>query len=101
MNAKKTKVMLISEDQIKLIINIIKTRKLRNFRHIIRHALLSRALSEGHLGGRTARGRPKTTWTINIFKWTGLIYSKAVRDAVCKTEWRVIAPIPISQDGTR
>ena len=30
-------------------------------------------------------GRPRSTWTVNIFEWTGLIYSEAVRNAVRKT----------------
>ena len=54
---------------------------------------------EGEKEGRRSRGRPRTTWTVNIFQWTGLIYSEAVRNAERRTEWRVIASNPVAEDG--
>ena len=68
---------------------------------IIRHGLLNRMILEGQLDGRRSRGRPRTTWTVNMFEWTGLIYSEAVRNAERRTEWRVIASNPLAVNGTR
>ena len=36
--------------------------------------------------------RPTTTWTVNIYEWTGLTYSEAVRKTETRNEWRVIPP---------
>ena len=63
----------------------IKTRKLRYFGHIIRHGLLNRVIL-GQLEGQKSRGRPRTTWTVNISERTGLIYSEAVRNAERRIE---------------
>ena len=52
------------------------------------------------VGRGRARSRHRTTWTANIFEWTSLIYSEAVRNAERRTEWRVVASNPLAEDGT-
>ena len=81
-------------------IHTIKSRKLRYFGHIIRYGLLNRVLLEGQLEGRRSRGRPRTTWTMNIYEWTGFTYNEAVRETGTRNEWRVIASNPRLEDGT-
>ena len=82
------------------IMNVIRTRKLRYFGHIIRHGTFIRILLDERLDGCRARGRPRVTWCSNITEWTGLLYSEAVRMAEQRTEWWVIASNPLAEDGT-
>ena len=73
------------------VIHTVKSHKLCYFGHIIRHGLLNRVLLEGQLEGRRSRGRPTTTWTVNIYEWTGLTYNEAVRKTETGNEpppWR-------------
>ena len=73
----------------KRLYNIIQTKKLKYFGHIIRQNgdTLPRTLIDGKVKGLRGRGRPRTTWTTNIIKWTGLNYEQAVRLAQDRQKW--------------
>ena len=59
----------------------MQTNKLKHFGHVIRQNgdTLHRTLLDGKVKGLRGRGRPRTTRTTNIMKWTGLDYEQAVR----------------------
>ena len=80
----------------KRLYNIIQTKKLQYFGHIIRQSgeTLHRTVLDGKVNGIGERGRPRTKWTTNITKWIGLEYHKAVRQAQHHQEWRAIASNP-------
>ena len=62
------------------LIKIIQCKKLKYFGHIIRHDdTLQRTVLDGRVNGKRGRGRPRTKWTTNIEKWTGMGYHQAVR----------------------
>ena len=86
----------------KRLYNIIQTKKLQYFGHIIRQNgdTLHRTVLDGKVNGSRGRGRPRTKWTTNITKWTGLEYHQAVRQAPHRQEWRTIASNPRQEDGT-
>ena len=86
----------------KRLYNIIQTKKLKYFGHIIRQNgdTLPRTLIDGKVKGLRGRGRPRTTWTTNIIKWTGLNYEQAVRLAQDRQKWRTIASNPRQEDRT-
>ena len=86
----------------KRLYNIIQTKKLQYFRHIIRQNgdTLHRTVLDVKVNGSRGRGRPRTKWTTNITKWTGLEYHQAVRQAQHRQEWRTIASNPWQEDGT-
>ena len=86
----------------KRLYNIIQTKKLQYFGHIIRQNgdALHRTVLDGKVNGSRGRGRPRTKWTTNITKWTGLEYHQAVRQAQHRQEWRTIASNPRQEDGT-
>ena len=86
----------------KRLYSIIQTKKLKYFGHIIRQNgdTLHRTLLDGKVKGLRGRGRPRTTWTTNIMKWTGLDYEQAVRLAQDCQKWRTIASNPRQEDGT-
>ena len=77
-------------------------KKLKYFGHIIRQEdTLQRTVLDGKVNGKRGRGRPRTKWTTNIEKWTGLRYHQAVRQSHDRMKWRTIASNPLSEDGTR
>ena len=86
----------------KRLYNIIQTKKLQYFGHIIRQNgdTLHRTVLDGKVNGSRGRGRPRTKWTTNITKWTELEYHQAVRQAQHRQEWRTIASNPRQEDGT-
>ena len=86
----------------KRLYNIIQTKKLQYFGHIIRQNgdTLHRTVLHGKVNGSRGCGRPRTKWTTNITKWTGLEYHQAVRQAQHRQEWRTIASNPRQEDGT-
>ena len=63
----------------KRLYNIIQTKKLQYFGHIIRQNgdALHRTVLDGKVNGSRGRGRPRMKWTTNITKWTGLEYQKS------------------------
>ena len=67
----------------KRLYNIIQTKKLQYFGHIIRQSgdTLHRTVLDGKVKGSRGCGRPRTKWTTNITKWTGLEYYQAGRQA--------------------
>lgn len=86
----------------KRLFNLIQTKKLKYFGHIIRQSgdTLHRTVLDGKVNGKRGRGRPRIKWTTNITKWTGLEYHQAVRLAQHRQEWRTIASNPRQEDGT-
>ena len=82
---------------------IIQCKKLKYFGHIIRQSgdTIQRTVLDGKVNGARGRGRPRTKWTTNITKWTGLKYHQAVRQAQHRQEWRTIASNPRQEDGTK
>ena len=86
----------------KRLYNIIQTKKLQYFGHIIRQNgdTLHRTVLDGKVHGSRGRGRPRTKWTTNIIKWTGLEYHQAVRQAQHRQERRTIASNPRQEDET-
>ena len=87
----------------KRLFNIIQTKKLQYFGHIIRQSgdPLHRTVLDGKVNGSRGRGRPRTKWSTNITKWTGLAYHQTVRAAQHRQEWRTIASNPRQEDGTQ
>ena len=88
----------------KRLYSIIHTKKLKYFGHIIRQNgdTLHRTLLDGKVSGLRGRGRPRTTWTTNIMRWTGLDYEQAVRLAQDRQKWRTIQalhPTPRQEEG--
>ena len=65
------------------LLNTIKTKKLKYFGHITRQNgdSLQKIVLDGKVNGRRGRGRPRTSWSDNVSKWTGLSYHQAVRQA--------------------
>ena len=84
------------------LIKIIQTKKLKYFGHISRQngSSLHRIILDGKVDGTKSRGRPRTSWSSNVVKWTGLLYHQAVRIAQNRKEWRAIASNPQQEDGT-
>lgn len=80
---------------------IIQCKKLKYFGHMIRkNDTIQRSVLDGKVNGKRGRGRPRTKWTTNIEKWTGLSYHQAVRQAQDREEWRTIASYPRQEAGT-
>ena len=71
-------------------LNVIKTRKLKYFGHVMRKKgeCLEKELMQGTTHGERARGRPRMTWIENIKKWTGLNMSELMRTAEERIIWR-------------
>ena len=86
----------------KRLYNIIQTKNLKYFGHIILQNgdTLPKTLIDGKVKGLRGRGRPRTTWATNIIKLTGLNYEQAVRQAQDRQKWRTIASNPRQEDGT-
>ena len=83
------------------LLKIIQCKKLKYFGHMIRQKdTLQRTILDGKINGKRGRGRPRTKWTTNITKWTGLRYEQAVAKAHQRQEWRTIASNPRQEDGT-
>ena len=87
-------------DEKRRLVTSIKIKKMKLFGHIVRHNNLQRDLMEGHINGKRTRGRPITTWTSNIQKWSGLTYNEAVRAAQDRQIWRTISSNPLQEEGT-
>ena len=86
----------------KRLYNIIQTKKLQYFGHIIRQNgdTLQCTVLDGKVNGSRGRGRPRMKWTTNISKWKGLEYHQEVRQAQHRQEWRTIASNPRQEDRT-
>ena len=70
---------------------------------IIRQSIdrLQRTILDGKVNGLRGRGRPRTKWTTNVTKWTGLKYHQRITQAQHRQEWRTIASIPRQEEGTK
>ena len=69
----------------------VKERKLRWYGHIIRDDYsMSTIFLQGTVNVTRKRGRPRLKWSDNIYEWTGLNVSDAMRAASDRTKWRKI-----------
>ena len=71
----KSKVLkMTSIEECDRLLQQIKRRKLSYFEHVCRQSgeKLPRMVTEGTLEGNRTRGRPRSKWTDNITKWTGV-----------------------------
>ena len=80
-----------------VLLNKIKTGKLKYFGHTKRHNQICKAILEGKVEGTRARGRQRAVWTDNIEEWTSLPLSESTRLATNREAWRVIARRPLRQ----
>ena len=87
----------------KRLYNMIQTKKLQYFGHIIHQSgdTLHYTVLDGKVNSLRGRGRPRTKRTTNITKWTGLENHQAVRQAQHSQECRTLASNPRRENGTR
>ena len=79
-----------------ILFKTIQKRTLAFFGHAIRKEDLQRKLLDGKIEGRRNRGRPRTMWSSNISRWTGLTYIEATRRARDRNDWRTVASNPLT-----
>ena len=81
-------------------------KKLKYFGHMIRqNYALQRTVLDGKVNGKRGRGRPRTKWTSNIEKCSGMKYHwhQAVLKAGARSKQveNHIASNPHQEDGTQ
>ena len=54
------------------VLRIIKSRKLKYYRHIKRNNNIQTTAMEGKVEGKRSKGRPRRIWFSDIKEWTGL-----------------------------
>ena len=84
------------------IMQLIMSRKLTFFGHMIRRNNLHRVILEGRMPSRRPRGRPRSMWIDNIGDWVGRKhYGWLVRKAQDREKWRQFVAACLQHvDGT-
>ena len=70
------------------LLTIVKTRKLKWYRHVSRSSGLAKAILQGIAKGRRRQGGQKKRWEENIWEWTGLEFAKSQRAVEDREKWR-------------
>ena len=84
----------------KTLIDRIKTRKLKFFRHTKRHYSIMKNTLKGWMEGNSPLGRPRAHSCGNIKEWSGHSLLECTRLANQQEMWHQIFSQPWSQDGT-
>ena len=99
---KKTnqEIFKMSESRPELIQKVVKL-KMKYAGHIMRHNSLQKALLEGMVEGKRARGRQRMTWMTNIMEWSGTpTYSECCRVAEDRDRWRSVIADALEEHDT-
>ena len=72
------------------LLSTVKRRKMKWYGHVTRASGLTKTVLQGTVWGGRRRGRQRKHWQDNIWNWTGLELSDAVRRAEEREEWRML-----------
>ena len=69
--------------------------------HLVTASGLQGMLIDGKVEGTTRRGPQRRTWAKDITDWAGVDYSKCIRLARDRRQWRLLIADLYERDGTR
>jgi hypothetical protein len=78
----------------------VKSRQMKYFRHLKRHDSLPKTILEGRVEGKRARGRQRYIWENNIKRWTRNSLSECTNGTKDRQRWRSIVANLRIRDGT-
>ncbi|GFR96857.1 endonuclease-reverse transcriptase [Elysia marginata] len=79
------------------LVNTIKTRKIKYFGHIKRHASFLKNVLEGKIDGSRPRGRQRRRWIDDITEWTGKDIHQCTVEAQDRAKWKSVSSQPLEQ----
>ncbi|GFR92211.1 endonuclease-reverse transcriptase [Elysia marginata] len=83
------------------LVNTIKTRKIKYFGNIKRHASVMTYVLEGKIEGRRPRGGGRRRWIDDITEWTGKDIHQCTVEAQDRAKWKSISSQPLKQGRHR
>ena len=92
----KKKIVEVCGFEPKGVLEIVKTRKLKYFGHLVRRGGTARAVVEGGMEGRRVIGRPQGNWMGNLREWSRETVCGLARMAEDRESWRLGAPTAVS-----
>ena len=83
------------------LLKMVMQRKMQYFEHSVMAGRLQRLLVDGKVEGTRRRGAKRRTWAKDITDWAGVDYSKCIRLASDRRQWRLLVADLYERDGTR